>query len=153
MGITKIEQLARIIRTIWNNIRTHLLIGPLSGRNEYGLGNMNILLWYNNSIWVSEHLNLTFIWGTFNRSSIIEQSYKKHYIIFWKFSINKVRDKAILFYHIQMWDQLSRCTCYYTCLTQINDWSNSNPDHFPLYESFIIYMYMIYFIKAITYGP
>ena len=32
-----------------------------------------------------------------------------------------------------MWDQLSRCWCLNTCLNQINDWSNANPYHFPVY--------------------
>ena len=46
------------------------------------------------------------------------------------------RDKAILFYHHQMWDQLSHCVCYYECLQSIKKWSDMNPDHFPLYIIF-----------------
>ena len=46
------------------------------------------------------------------------------------------RDKAILFYHHQMWDQLSHCVCYYECLQSIKKWSDQNPDHFPLYIIF-----------------
>lgn len=43
------------------------------------------------------------------------------------------RDNAILFYHIQMWDQLSHCVCYHQCLQNIKNWSDQNPEHFPLY--------------------
>merc|ERR1712110_604214 len=44
-----------------------------------------------------------------------------------------LRENAALIYHAQMWDGLSSCSCYITCLNQLNDWSDSNPDHFPIY--------------------
>merc|ERR1712131_87379 len=44
-----------------------------------------------------------------------------------------MRPKSVSFYHVQMWDQLSTCTCYHTCLKLINDWSDLRPRHFPLY--------------------
>jgi len=44
-----------------------------------------------------------------------------------------MRPKATVIYHLQMWDQLSRCACLNTCLKQLNDWSNINPNHFPVY--------------------
>ena len=43
------------------------------------------------------------------------------------------RDRAILFYHIQMWDQLSHCVCYHQCLQNIKKWSDQHTEHFPLY--------------------
>ena len=33
-----------------------------------------------------------------------------------------------------MWDQLTNeCTCAANCLSLINEWSNGNKNHFPIY--------------------
>jgi hypothetical protein len=45
-----------------------------------------------------------------------------------------MRKRASLVYHLQMWDQLTNeCTCAASCFKLINDWSEANPDHFPLF--------------------
>ncbi|CAG5111493.1 Oidioi.mRNA.OKI2018_I69.chr2.g5796.t2.cds [Oikopleura dioica] len=45
-----------------------------------------------------------------------------------------MRKKASLIYHIQMWDQLTNeCTCAASCFKLINDWSEANAGHFPLF--------------------
>ena len=45
-----------------------------------------------------------------------------------------MRKYSAMFYHLQMWDQSTNgCDCYVSCFNLINDWSNENPSHFPLY--------------------
>jgi len=45
-----------------------------------------------------------------------------------------MRKKSALIYHIQMWDQLTNeCTCAASCFKLINDWSEANAGHFPLF--------------------
>ena len=67
------------------------------------------------------------------------------------------RPKSVSFYHVQMWDQLSTCTCYHTCLKLINDWSDLNPRHFPLYEPVQLtragIKILLHIVWAILYGP
>ena len=114
--------------------------GQAGGHHLLKNGLMSIHHWSNNWTWDGELLNLTFTWGFCRMTDILwfikyEAYCMPHTVCRILYQLLSIfRPKSVSFYHVQMWDQLSTCTCYHTCLKLINDWSDLNPRHFPLYE-------------------
>ena len=104
--------------------------GQAGGHRLSKNGHMSIHRWLNNWTWDGELLNLIFTWGFRRMNHMTHMAW----VIQHQSLESTFRPKSVSFYHVQMWDQLSTCTCYHTCLKLINDWSDLNPRHFPLYE-------------------
>ena len=109
MRLISIVSLARITRTTSSSTLAHPLGSPVGGRD--GSGRVLFLL-----VRICCFVNVNVLtereWQ-YQHPTLIQQLNQGWRTLELDFHF---RDKSILFYHHQMWDQLSHCVCYYQCL-------------------------------------